>query len=1517
MRSAWFKRLGLAGVAGWLAVSGASSGCASQRDPINRVQSNAVRKTDLVGENYRDPSTAPEWYMRNTIIGVQRTNPYFSDGLQDIVRRVRYEIQEDYLIVRDAYEYIAGSDGHGGPTGKTNNGAVVAMYPIQSHFDIRQGYNPATGESTNVTEENATDRRWYERDYMRVDWSRNLVNDPNFFEIWYPKAFGELEVQPVQYFEENPSSATVSNFHELASGYMDVTSRWLLKPASVNYYGYNVPQCLLLNLTFNPGMHGDGSVECNDQEIVIRTSMARVTDTDYEVSEMDSQQFNVVDAFKTDRLSYDRQYGITDNTWHQFLIRYNIWDKSHTATACGKDNKKAEGDAVCAGINANSTCDLNAKKCTIPMTDRKIRPIAFHVDADLPDQLFSATQQAVSDWNSALTVAVAAGREAECRRVEGSPGREACHAKFFVVNNDPANPDKPNAAQGPVAVICHNPVLKADAPECGLRDDQGNPTLDTTTGKPIVIRKGDIRYHMIAWWNNPSWEAPLGVVVLGQDPLSGEHVSSMANIFGDGMESAIAVYRDWIQLANGDVTPSEYADGVPARIYGTSKSAYANDPQRDPALDAMFAQWPRTKAGAGMTKQEMDARVKGIDVTSTVARLGLAKALEGITSVDEKRAAVKAYIAKQGVLGTPGFGGFAEYAKKFSNQAKKLQAGGLESQVVNDQMIANMGIDPSGQKNPGVISAISPLGQLSPMVQAQIDTEWDSHWSKYHACKYPSNVWGLAFGHFDGIAAKYLARYKNGDTASGKFAKMAGVEGQIIDRAVRGKIIFWELFELVYTQVLEHEMGHNFSLDHNFGASWDAVNYAPQYWQLRSHGVSLKDPTNAACPTDKPRKPGDVDNCMGPRWLDPESPAELGTTPGDEHDQISAYSTSSFMDYHEDSRYWPSGLGQYDKMITKFVYGNVVETFDTSAPTAPAAGVAENIKASLESMLGGDWEFYRADKGLGQAFSMPTHYTEIGRQLNLFDPARCRTATPEEKASGVGPDGKVCAPVPRDHVLIRDMVTENIKDGSNDRYIGYWRTKDGYEGCSAKSSAGSVIGAGDCKIRWPYKHGPSSFAHYPHIMYFDQGADFFEVTRDIVDLHNLNNAVGFYRGMRREWAADFIQNHIFRNYYRHIHLLAWDAINSTVRDASFFAGSTIYDNAIAMSDDWGKGPLLSMTMLFDLMQNELLRPQPGGYGAPSKGAGQIHDLYGVPLDAEGKDFQLGVLDASYIDNQYDTNQGYWYQSYIKRVGHFVEKPLAAIGLTDSRPPLSTVARETFLDGRNVMFSFRSAMPQAFDRLLAGAFADDWDTVAPYIVPGEKGEAGMSPMHTLQLWNASATAPIVRPTNAKVIDPMLGYRAKVPAMILTLLFQPIDSNMEMVNRTRIWVEGGPEAVKVADADKLVFFDPKEGIQWGASKFGTESIDGKTVEIGIGARMLQHANELLAVAYNVKVDPATGRVLYAGGRPVIDPASADPTKLTVKDATAAAKLTDFVGFLNITRQALWWLGFGPLGRGEDDF
>jgi hypothetical protein len=57
-------------------------------------------------------------------------------------------------------------------------------------------YNALTGEETNVISENTMDRPWYERDFIRVNWSRNLVASFAFLD-------DQVAQSPMDYFVQD------------------------------------------------------------------------------------------------------------------------------------------------------------------------------------------------------------------------------------------------------------------------------------------------------------------------------------------------------------------------------------------------------------------------------------------------------------------------------------------------------------------------------------------------------------------------------------------------------------------------------------------------------------------------------------------------------------------------------------------------------------------------------------------------------------------------------------------------------------------------------------------------------------------------------------------------------------------------------------------------------------------------------------------------------------------------------------------------------------------------------------------------------------------------------------------------------------------------------------------------------------------------------------------------------------------------------------------------------------------
>ena len=124
MQSKWLGRIGLSAlVMGVACSSGAMVGCAAERDPINRVQLNAIPKSFLVGENYTDAKDDPEFYARSMLIKV----PYGQSGGDaelftnsiNSVSKIKWQIQESKLVGRVSFERIVGTDGQG-TKGATN-----------------------------------------------------------------------------------------------------------------------------------------------------------------------------------------------------------------------------------------------------------------------------------------------------------------------------------------------------------------------------------------------------------------------------------------------------------------------------------------------------------------------------------------------------------------------------------------------------------------------------------------------------------------------------------------------------------------------------------------------------------------------------------------------------------------------------------------------------------------------------------------------------------------------------------------------------------------------------------------------------------------------------------------------------------------------------------------------------------------------------------------------------------------------------------------------------------------------------------------------------------------------------------------------------------------------------------------------------------------------------------------------------------------------------------------------------
>ena len=332
---------------------GALVSCASQRDPINRVQPNYLKKAQLDGE----------WYYQRTVVDVPASNGFTFVGNTDHagISRVTWDIQENFLFARRTTEIIKGADDKAANPEKYK-GEVIATFRITSHFDIIKAYNPTTGEELNIINENTTDRPWYERTYIRVDWAQNLVTNYN---LDFESTSIESVPYYVQEFDKDTGERNVdAPLFEEDGSYFDVTSRIFARAGTVTFPGWGTyPLCWF---------RGEEFTECGTGEYGIRHSFKRIDpDHQYEPLPFKGKQTEVFGYFTTDRLVYNPQTGIREQGKERYLNRHNLWKRWRD------DN----GDLI-------------------DYAKRELRPIVYFVNRGMPEDLKPVMRNVAAQYNA-------------------------------------------------------------------------------------------------------------------------------------------------------------------------------------------------------------------------------------------------------------------------------------------------------------------------------------------------------------------------------------------------------------------------------------------------------------------------------------------------------------------------------------------------------------------------------------------------------------------------------------------------------------------------------------------------------------------------------------------------------------------------------------------------------------------------------------------------------------------------------------------------------------------------------------------------------------------------------------------------------------------------------------------------------------------------------------------------------------------------------------------------------------
>jgi len=387
------------------------SSCSYRNPTINRIVDPYWKKADFTKDN--------EWYVRTTVVDAPPEAPYISiaDGDWLMLEKVRWEITENMLIGWRSYAVVPGSDDDNYPGSQdVYKGEPVAMFRIVDHFDIKQDFDPGTGEKGNTIGENH-DRLWFDRAFMRVDWSVNLV--PTYkFHIFLNQIFDTNVVaqndpgSPFRYRFENDDNGNLN--------YFEVTTRSQVVPDIYGYFGYyGVPyqgdtSGALLNMR-----HSFMRVPASDYQPLAMPPSVTLEDTDG--NEVRDDKGFAVKVPINDRFGYfgtlgrqtfDENRGIVASGQIFNASRFNIWEH-HT----------------------------NPDGTIIPTDQRGPKPIIYYTNVESPIALDHAVQRVGNEWNRVFRSTVAALQPQKFTGALDDTGIPSDVPDMFIVKKNDCNVD--------------------------------------------------------------------------------------------------------------------------------------------------------------------------------------------------------------------------------------------------------------------------------------------------------------------------------------------------------------------------------------------------------------------------------------------------------------------------------------------------------------------------------------------------------------------------------------------------------------------------------------------------------------------------------------------------------------------------------------------------------------------------------------------------------------------------------------------------------------------------------------------------------------------------------------------------------------------------------------------------------------------------------------------------------------------------------------------------------------------
>ncbi len=1353
----WLVVLAACGLAG-------GAGCAEERAPINRVQANALKKSFFVGERLDHPGDDPEFWTRGTLIdvgfGAAQTGLFTSTYAQP-VSRLKWVITEDLLIGRITYERVADTDGKGdGPA--STDGTIAVAFEITKHFDVTRSYNEATGEQRNIVEENDADRPWYEREYMRVDWSKNLATDSYDFDtLSMLGVLGGVEYEDMTYYVNDPDAPDAPYF-DPESGYFDVTTKAFAKPKEVDLsrfgWGFDkLPACWLDN-DFMQGSAPSGN--CNPVELTIRHSFRRVENTDYEPVDWDGYRFQAYGGFYVARTGYARNYGMSDDKHYRFLSRYDIWERSHyyddpenmrgdvacyTQTPFGGDPHYDDGDGTedeCAAVTdrtgfGGSRCDTFKQRCTLPYRARTPKPVVWYYAAGSHPDYFAASAEAAHEWDVALRSAVVTAQYAECVNTGGA--QDDCaqsYPTYFGQQDD-------NAA----AV-----ALAAEVDACRAGTAHADRNRDEAACQEVAEEIGAARgatSGVIALAKLPE------MLVLCHSPVeAGDHPACGEQRLPEGISGADCTRAtELLAAATDDESAAQREEDLSlgeARAIAQSCKAALNVRRGDLRYHQVnVIAEPQTPSPWGIYVDAEDPLTgekvaASINVWSHVTDQFSQKVVDTVRYI--KRELLTSDITegqhvKDWALASEAAarGGLAPKLTKAQLDQRAASFAGAELEDVD---LSPNAIDAALKEQlvslkhdlSGVAASVGAASTTAPVYQARREQAQGTEFEAELVTKMMQQYAGVDTLPLGDATTHFASPLRGANPALSRQLRQL----REVALAERGVCMMHEapapLALTGLADILEDKFSPVFGIfnpgddlgtqqtraeairkyvahrahysvmlhemGHSIGLRHNFVS-SSDAWSYRPQYWQLRT-KNGAVSQQCEDLVADGERCVGPRYFDP-------VTQEEQENLIWMFMHSSVMDYAGEVTQDFMGLGAYDFAAARMFYGENVAVHADPSYRAGSNGRATGLLAKMDNFGG----ILGIQPQIGED---DIHYSalqanyELIRDCQPVNPDDFKPSTWDEARYGrwdpvldgglVSVDGEFtqCRQQPVDYVPWQSLRTPTSSDGLSGFYRG---------GPSVDQER---------RIRVPYGFATDSWADLGNASVYrhDNGADTYEIFDFLITQQEVYHIFDNYRRNRQDFSVRSAVNRSLSRYNEKMRdgAKGLGLIANILRDTAYAAGLDFQSYFPWAARNLFNQSVVAAGLTFDHFARIAARPQSGphyyqGNVLRSNEDAPINNTPSlvIPNGASGYFGNLS-FGGRPLENALSDRHGEFDREYTLNAGSYYDKAFTAMLFTESVDNFISSSRTDFLDARYRAVSLADLFPEGYRRWLANMLTGD-------------------------------------------------------------------------------------------------------------------------------------------------------------------------------------------------------------------